>query len=361
MKIFLFGTGYIANNILKKIPRIPQNIKILGFIDNDSTKWGGQFYGKPVCSPQKLKESDFDDLIILSDVYFEAIKEELTYWYKIDSGKIKGPKALLKLLLKEKYKNTENKEIQKILRHWENNEISVYNQYVNLGLERHYVQWDCMENMPYIVFEEKRMYFPYDYRFIEYEGKKLILDLTAEQQRSSPHLYMNGNHKIEDRDVIADAGVMEGNFSLRYIEKVSKAYLFECDTRWIRPLQKTFEKFKDKVVLCNRFLGQFSGGKYIKLDDIITGRLDFLKMDIEGTEIEALLGGRNTILNNNVKCSICSYHKSGDEAAIKDVLNSYGYQTSTSKGYMLFYWDENIFSTLDFRKGIVYADKYYTS
>ena len=54
-------------------------------------------------------------------------------------------------------------------------------------------------------------------------------------------------------------------------------------------------------------------------------------MDVEGAEVEALLGGREMFLNNEIKCSICSYHKSGDEAAIKDILNSYGYRTNTSE------------------------------
>ncbi len=80
-------------------------------------------------------------------------------------------------------------------------------------------------------------------------------------------------------------------------------------------------------------------------------------MDVEGAEVEALLGGREMFLNNEIKCSICSYHKSGDEAAIKDILNSYGYRTNTSEGYMLFHFEKNIFSTLDFRRGIVYARK----
>ena len=68
-------------------------------------------------------------------------------------------------------------------------------------------------------------------------------------------------------------------------------------------------------------------------------------------------GGRKILLNNDVKCAICSYHKNGDERAIKDILEHYAYKTSNSKGYILFYHDENIYSTLDFRRGIVYAQK----
>lgn len=45
MKIFLFGTGKVADDIIMQINEWPQNIEILGFIDNDSSKWGQNFRG----------------------------------------------------------------------------------------------------------------------------------------------------------------------------------------------------------------------------------------------------------------------------------------------------------------------------
>lgn len=357
MRVFFFGTGDMAESLLDIIENIPPSVNILGYIDNDSRKWGSTFKGKRVYSPNIVNDLVFDSIIIISDIYFEVIKENLVYWYGVNEAVIKDRFYLLKLLLIEKYKDTQDTEIQKVLEYWKTNELSVYNQYVKLEDERYVVQWDCIENMPYIMFEDKRMYYPYDYIFSEYDGKKVVTDIFAEQQQTSPHRYINNNIKIENGDIIADAGVQEGNFSLRYIEKVKKVYLFECDKRWIRPLQKSFEKFKDKVVLCSGILGQMHGGRYVNLDNIIKTELNFLKMDVEGAEVEALLGGRHVLSNNWVKCAICSYHKSGDEMAIKDLLKSYGYKTNTSQGYMIFYYDNIIYSSLDFRRGIVYAMK----
>lgn len=357
MRIFLFGTGKVATDTLNRINEFPPGIEILGFIDNNSDKWNEKFYEKDVYPPKKLADIDFDKLIVMSDIHFNSIKQDLIYWHRIDASKIENRKYLLKLLLIEKYKNTKDAEIQNILEYWKQNEISVYNQYVKNEDEIHTVYWDSVENMPYILFEDKKMYFPYDYKFQEYDGKKVVIDILSEQQVSSPHLYIKNDIKIEKGDIIADAGVQEGNFSLRYIEKASKVYLFECNKYWIKPLQKTFEKFRDKVILNNSFLGRFNGGIYSSLDTVIKGKLDFLKIDIEGAEIDALLGGKKVLLNNNVKCAVCSYHNSGDETAIKSILNFYGYETNTSEGYMVFYRDENIYSTLDLRRGIVYAKK----
>lgn len=357
MRVFFFGTGKLADFLLNTIGKIPPAIEVLGYIDNDSRKWGETFKGKLIYSPNVVDRVTFDAIIIISDIYFEAIKENLIYWHGISEAVIKDRLYLLKLLLEEKYKDNQDIEIQTILAYWKTNELSVYNQYVKLEKERHIVQWDCIENMPYIIFEDKRMYYPYDYVFQEYEGRKVVVDISAEQQRDSPHRYINGDIMIENGDIIADAGVQEGNFSLRYIERVKMAYLFECDSRWIRPLRKTFEKFKNKVVFCNGILGQIHGGYYINLNNIINTELNFLKMDIEGAEVDALLGGKDVLLNNNVKCAICSYHRNRDEIAIKDLLNLYGYKTDTSQGYMVFYYDNNIYSSLDFRRGIVYAKK----
>jgi len=152
-------------------------------------------------------------------------------------------------------------------------------------------------------------------------------------------------------------GVCEENFVLRYVEKARKIYLFEGDKKWIEPLKKTFSEYGDKVVLIDKYLLGNDSSYSVTLDSAIKEEVDFLKMDIEGAEVEALLGGKNLLMRSKARCAICSYHRQNDEKYIRYLLGEYGYDTDVSKGYMFFTSDDKIADSLDFRRGIVYGWK----
>lgn len=353
--IILFGTGSYAKNLYSKIECCKRG-GIIGFCDNDSDKWG-EWLGKKVYAPYELScVEGIDKVIIMSDLYYDEIKDGLVYWHKIPESKIENIYYLLKILMTEKYQNSVDVDIQNTLKYWENNDISVFNQHV---ADEGYsvVEWDSIENMPYIMLEDKKLYYPYDTKFEIFEGRKIVRNVMQEQQATSPHLYIKDDIAINYGDTIADVGVAEGDFALRFADKASKIYLFEGDKTWWKPLRKTFEKFREKTVFVDKFAGQTDMGNSIRMDTAISGSIDFLKMDVEGSECEALLGARKLLMNSNAKCAICSYHRAYDEASIKDILHAYGYECNTSSGYMVFCHDLNIFSTLDFRRGVVYGRK----
>lgn len=57
--------------------------------------------------------------------------------------------------------------------------------------------------------------------------------------------------------------------------------------------------------------------------------IDFIKMDIEGAELQALKGGINTIQRNRPILSICIYHSPEDFVSIPiylyNILENYSY------------------------------------
>ena len=274
---------------------------------------------------------------------------------------------LVKQQMIMKYEDFDDPAIQETIEYWKTHELSIFNQHLDgKKSEGHRVFYDSECDLPYIYFKTdggdwRKMYFPRDRNFFIHNGEKFVNGLMDEQLPTSPHLYIKGEHKVNAGDIVIDAGVCEGNFALRYVDICAKMYLFESDKNWFEPLSQTFKNYRDKVEIIPRFVSNVTDEKNITIDDALPdlrGENIFLKMDIEGAEPLALRGAKKILTNNRVKASICSYHNADDLFMIKAILQSYGYRTSTSAGYMVFTIDPRIFDTADFRKGIVYAENY---
>lgn len=358
MKLVIWGLGKTLSHFLEFKKGYISDYELVAFVDNNEELWGTYRYGIPVISPQKLAVTDFDRILICS-IYHEEIKEQLIKDLSIPSAKIMLLEGLEKSMLEKlnvKYCNSEDKEIIGILAYYNVHGISIYGSYKPDRTV--YPVYRDNDNLPYVMLEGKRMYYPVNYRYITVvDGKEFLGDVLFEQKEKSPHLYVCREDEIKAGSVIVDAGVCEGNFALRYADKAKKIYLIESDSEWLQPLEKTFRPYKEKTIICNKFLTKYSSDNTITLDDLVTENIDFLKMDIEGAEIEALLGGKRILSESNARCSICSYHCKGDEENIKFLLEAFGYKTDVSQGYMFFYPDKNMGRTLDFRRGIVYGYK----
>lgn len=353
--IVIWGTGEAADYIVAETELYKKNINIVAYTDSNPKRWGNLYKGKRICPPNIALQLAYDSIVISSEKYYSDIYKLINEKYGVPSEKIVDRYEILRMLLLNKYKTSSDLEILESLEYMKNHKFSPFNQYVKFEKKPYWVNWDKIECLPYIMFEDKKMYFPVNKKFDVMDGKEVIFDLMAEQSSTSPHIYMNDRIKVEQGDVICDAGVCEGNFALKYVEKASKIYLIECDEEWFLPLEKTFEPFKGKVEICHKFLGRYSVGENINLDTLIKGRLDFLKMDIEGAEVDALLGAKHCFRNNNVKSSICSYHRHNDEYFLRNILEMYGYETFCSSGYMAFHGDKEMYMNPEFRRGIVYG------
>lgn len=68
MKIFIFGCGNIYS--IKK-HEIPENVEILGIIDNDKALWGKEIDGIRVWAPQEIQKTDFDYIVLMSNAAIE--------------------------------------------------------------------------------------------------------------------------------------------------------------------------------------------------------------------------------------------------------------------------------------------------
>lgn len=251
--------------------------------------------------------------------------------------------------------NLDKEEVKNILKFIKKNSVHVFpykfiNYYKSKDIT---VYHDQKCDMKYVLHENKKLYFP---RYLKNsEIQKYYNDLLIEQDSESPHLYEISTFHVRKGDIIADVGAAEGIFALNNIEKVKKAYIFECESYWIEALKKTFEPYKDKVIIVNKYISNITQEKNISIDDFFKNKnVDFIKADIEGAEISLIDGGQKTLTKNDLKIILCTYHKKNDEKIINEKLINKGFETEFSKGYMIFFHDPE-FSAPYLRKGLIRA------
>lgn len=157
------------------------------------------------------------------------------------------------------------------------------------------------------------------------------------------HLFSPKENKI-----FADVGALDGETTINFTKwcnnSYEKNYLFEPDKNSMKlavdnlennNITKvtflTFGLWHEKDNLKFSCAGSSStitddGESEIELnslDNYLQGEpVTFIKMDIEGAELNALVGAKNTIIKHRPKLAISVYHKSGDIISIPQYLKS---------------------------------------
>ena len=195
---------------------------------------------------------------------------------------------------------------------------------------------DC--GLKYVLHKGKRLYFPpRSDESIKHEYCQLVM----EQDSESPHCYFSKEHAVSDSTVFIDVGGAEGIISLDVVDEVSEIYIFECSDEWKEPLKHTFAPYENKVHIINKYVGRVETENTVTLDsltDEINNRNVFIKMDIEGMELDALKSGIGFLLNNKCKLSCNTYHTQEAEQELSVFFDNLGFNHTMSQGYMLFYF-----------------------
>jgi Methyltransferase FkbM domain len=204
---------------------------------------------------------------------------------------------------------------------------------------------DNQKNLPYIMHNEKRLYFPLI--FTNEKISTLYASLITEQDIRSAHRYVDSYDEMKGKTLL-DIGSAEGIFSLDTIELVKHVYLFECEKYWIEALKATFEPWSHKMTIVDRYVGDKSEGIYISIDDFLSDKLKdnlFLKMDIEGAEQLALKGAKKTLTDGqNIQLAVCTYHRPEDPKVISAFLSSLGYTYQFTDGFL--FWGKRLSKAL---------------
>ena len=281
------------------------------------------------------------------------------------------PKFIYKRILTRKVRNSvlcyysthheiPSEEVQRILDYLKNKPITVFpyhelDQYVASDVEVHK---DKEKGLKFVLLDGKRLYFKR--RWSKNRIRKTFNGLRKEQDPRCPHCYENERFRVEEGDVLLDIGAAEGNFALNSVDKAARIILFESNTEWIEALNATFEPWKEKVTIVNKFVGDVTNSECTTLDDYISEdeRISFLKIDVEGAESQLLNGCRRILQERSpLKVAICTYHKQQDEQEFNELLTRFGFKTTHSDGYMLLYHDKKIKAPF-LRRGLIRAIKH---
>lgn len=337
-RIVLWGTGYIANEIFAQCHTLNQ-YELVAVIDNDKLKQGKYFHDILVCGSNYILENkdEYDSIVILSsayaEIYSQIIKMDISLKNKVHNHYYFYKKSILR-----RYADSVDPEIKDVLDFLGNNNLRVFNyefadKYDSMKPKVH-IDGNC--GLFYVFHNNKKMYFS---RVYDTEEKVInyYKSICLEQDGNSPHKYLSEEFNVKEGDVVLDVGVAEGNFTLEIIDRVKKVYMVEANLDWIEALEQTFSEYKDKVVIISRYASSYDEGEYAKLDSIINEDLNFIKMDIEGFEWDALNGAQRLITDaKNLKMAICSYHSDFDQELIEKFMNDNRIKHTTTQGYMWF-------------------------
>lgn len=138
--------------------------------------------------------------------------------------------------------------------------------------------------------------------------------------------YFCNDCRINPSDIVIDLGASPGDFSaLAIYHGAHKVFCFDPDKSSI--LSETSEQYNGKIEVIPKFVSDKTSNKSsITLDNFCSEmsltRLDFIKMDIEGAELLALEGAKDTINKFQPKMSICVYHDLEHYSKIKSFVQS---------------------------------------
>lgn len=298
-KLILFGAGGKAETIVSELKK---SYAISAIVDNDKTKWGKKIGKILIESPDVILEENTIVLIINS--FIGVIAKQL------EEMKFKG------MYFSYFWLNMENRSVR-LQKDFDRKSIeTLYN----------ILQDETSKSILKTIVEKRKIGF---------------LDYT--DIRTSTEYFLTDIFQFMEQEVYVDAGVFDGDSILKFIEVMNgsykKIYGFEADAYNFEAAVKNLSGFGEKIKLYNKALwnknelGNFLVGEkesskvsetieemknsveveFCRLDDMIGAeKVTFLKMDIEGAELEALEGAKELIKRDKPKLAICIYHKPND-------------------------------------------------
>lgn len=143
---------------------------------------------------------------------------------------------------------------------------------------------------------------------------------------------------------------------MEVVDRAKAVVLFEASPRWLPALEATFEPYRDKVHIINKYAGNKMNDEMTTIDYELEQRgLDgevYIKIDAEGSEEKILDGAMDTLKKRRVRGAVCTYHRQEDAKKFEKVFKDLQFQTQFSKGWCIYMGSEELEPPY-FRKGLL--------
>lgn len=147
----------------------------------------------------------------------------------------------------------------------------------------------------------------------------------------------------DESEVFVDCGGFVGDTAAEYIRQYGtykKIYVYEPSRDHIDLCRKNLEQYENVIIKkCSvgeryaRMAGNSSGSfespapeqkdaEIVSLDEDVPEKITFIKMDMGGFEIPAILGAKNHIKNDSPKLAVCTHHLISDLWAIPKLIDT---------------------------------------
>lgn len=337
-KVYLFGAGkdslLMLENLFSDARHCGIDFAIDGVYDSDRKKVGSYFWGHKIKGIKELQELSLTKSLFLIGTYNQRYIEEITYtlekmgFQDICYNYFEGFTPCSPQIVKN-YFNEHIEKVNKIYDHLGDDKSKIifdgiYETRTNYNINR-----KLIFRQMYLLSKENgsRQYFP-------------NIDVFCKENES----------------IFVDVGAMNGENTLDFVSWSNNNYkgvlLFECDNRQIPLIETKMILYNVKNTLVYPFaladrkeqltFARYGGGasrlqdkgeyvvEAVRLDDIeisLKERISFIKMDIEGAEMNALRGADQVIRKWQPKLAISVYHNYNDIIDIPyKLINDYNYK-----------------------------------
>lgn len=311
--VCVFGLGtYFKEAFVSQKVKEKFHVNLLS--DNDESKWGNVYEGLLCVSPQELKRYKNLVVIIMIGDPISVQKQLGTMGILCMSYPDMMLDVIMELPREESWFLEESDKIKKVYTLLEDDESR--RVYVNALCNRiappvsEYL-WDELYSQESQYFNQNYFKFTEDESFVDcgaYTGDTILAfcdvvksfhKIFAFELDKKNYLEMEKNvGKLDGNITLFNCGVWNRNEEIDYGTGTS-----ENEPPCGVSIYKT-EKSEHNII---------QKAQVKKLDDVLRGeRVSFIKMDVEGSEINALWGAEKIITEQKPKLAICVYHKTSD-------------------------------------------------